>query len=367
MKRIKLLIFNTLRRFFRKPLKLDKTLSIQLIGNQEIDVYTERTKWYFPGIEFTLHTNRINNADIFLVADVSAINYFSLLLNAHKTFIVDPNFYSNTEVSNWVSAYYNILTKKEKNKYTKLSQYNFNTFLSSYNSNEYAYLFGSGPSIERYDQHIYKENSIRIICNSLIKNKKFIDFINPTAIVAADPLFHFGHSKYAKKFRNDLIDTIKKYNCTLFVPQFNLPMFIKHYPQLKQNIIGLNFQTSINIPNRKNVSVKGTENIFTLMMLPIACSIANHINVIGMDGKDPSKKNNYFWEHHAGFQYVDLIEETQKLHNSFFRDRNYINYFGNHCNEVNLLIKHIEFQKKTVNTLEKSNIPALQDRININL
>ncbi|MDA9263406.1 hypothetical protein N9P71_00975 [Saprospiraceae bacterium] len=366
MKTINLLLFNIVRRIFRKPLERDRTLSIRLIGSQEIEVYTERIKWYLPGIEFTLHSNKIKNADIVFVADINAINYSNFLLNAHKTYIVDPNFYSNTEVSNWVSAYFNILAKEEKDKYAKLSQDNFKKFLSVYNSYENAYLFGSGPSIEKYNQHIYKENSIRIICNSLIKNKKFIDFINPTAIVAADPLFHFGHSKYAKKFRNDLIDTIKKYNCTLFVPQFNLPMFLKHYPQLKQNIIGLNFQTSINIPNRKNVSVKGTENIFTLMMLPIACSIAKHIFVIGMDGKDPSKKNDYFWEHHGEFQYVDLMEETQKLHNSFFRDRDYIHYFENHCNEVNLLIEYIESQNKTVITLEKSNIPAFQSRISIN-
>ena len=362
MKRLKILLFNFVRRILRKPFNINKPLSIQLIGSEEIKVYTERIKWYFPGIEFTLNSKRNKKFDLILIADVNATNYFRLLINASKTFIVDPNYYSNTEVSNWVSAYYNILTKEEKTKYTKISQLNFDDFQSNYNSYTDSYLFGSGPSIEKYSQHTYKVNSLKVICNSLVKNKAFNNFIKPNVIVAADPLFHFGHSKYAQKFRSDLLDIINEYNCTLFIPQFNMPLILKHYPQLENNIVGLNFQNRTIIPNSKNISVKSTENIFTLMMLPIASSVAKNIFVIGMDGKDPSK-NDYFWEHHDGFQYLELMKETQQLHSSFFRDRNYINYFENHCNEVVHLIKHIEFQNKTVTTLEYSNIPALQKRI----
>ena len=163
MKKIKILVFNIVRRIFRQPINLNNNLNIKIIGNHEAKKYSEKIKWYFPGLNFTLHSNKYNKSDIILVADVNAISFFRLITNAYKTFIVDPDFYSNIEVSNWASAYYNILHRKEKNKYSKISQRNFVKFLSKYNSNTNSYLFGSGPSIEKYDQHIYHENSIKII------------------------------------------------------------------------------------------------------------------------------------------------------------------------------------------------------------
>ena len=296
-----------------------------------------------------------------LIHDVNSLNKFSILKFGYKIKIIDKNFYSDVEAETLRNLFYSTLTSLEKNTYIKLSKRNFINMSKLHKNKKYSYIFTSGPTFEKYKDIKYKNNSLKIICNSIIKNTDFLDHINgPDIITFADPVFHFGPSEYAKQFRKDLIKVVKKYNSFIVIPQSNVPLFIEHFPEIKNNIIGLSINDKLNFPTSKNLFVKSTANILTLFMVPIASTLTKIISIIGADGREPGE--NYFWKHNDKAQYTDKMESVFLEHPSFFRDRNYEDYYKTHCDLLEDLIIFGEFKNNVYYSSTNSYIPALKER-----
>ena len=224
-----------------------------------------------------------------------------------------------------------------------------------------SYCFLTGPSFENYENFSFEKNSIKIICNSIVKNNDFLNYINgPDIIMFADCVFHFGPSKYASLFREKVIETVKKYESFVIVPKETVPLLITRYPILKDFIIGLGKNPKYNFPEPNDLSVFGTKSIATYFMLPVASTLSEEIYFLGADGRQANEK--YFWKHNSKVQFTDLMETVFETHPSFFRDRHYGKDYKEYCYHFEKLIQFGEKKGKKYYSLTRSYIPALQKR-----
>lgn len=258
-------------------------------------------------------------------------------------------------------GFYNMLDKNEKAWYRSLSAANFRRFSLENADKKAAYIFVTGPSYNNYRKFSYEENSLKIVCNTIVKDEEFLDFIGgPDIIAFADPAFHFSTNLYAREFRELVMKNVKKYNSFILVPQATVPLMVLNYPEIKNNIIGLSRSGRMTIPSDEDLSSKPTGSIITFMMIPFASHFAREVYIIGADGRQ--KKENYFWKHNEKVQLTALMEAVYTTHPSFFRDRNYSNHYQEHCDYFEDLLKYGENKNVKYFSLTDSFIPALKKR-----
>lgn len=281
----------------------------------------------------------------------------------HKTEIIDELFYSYFESLFFQRAHSWVIGENHRSSVRKISNENFARLFTKLAHKTTAYCFLTGPSISQYRNFNIQPDAVKIICNSLIRNKAFLSFIDgPDIITFADPVFHFGASEYAVKFREHLMEVVATYKPFVVVPEFTVPLLLAWFPELKPNLIGLQTTESqdFTFPAPGNPQVRATDNILTMFMLPIAAALADQIFIAGADGRE--KQESYFWKFSPDAQFIKEMESAFAFHPSFFRDRNYGVYYETHCHLLENLIKHIEDNGKSVLSETPSLIPALSKR-----
>jgi predicted lipase len=224
-------------------------------------------------------------------------------------------------------------------------------------------VFGTGPSLDDVFDIEIPSGSLSIICNSIVKDKELLDHLQPDVLVFADPVFHFGPSRYADKFRKDVVHTLQEYDCTAVIPKKYHSLFTGNYPELSEQIIGLESISTDEfvLPTHERLEVRGTSNIMTLFMLPIAVSLTEEVRIIGADGR--KEDESYFWEHSDTGQYDDeLMDTVAETHPAFFRDRIYEDYYEKHVETLTDLIEYSESQGVKINSVTNSYIPCLSER-----
>ena len=299
--------------------------------------------------------------DYILLHDASAIQKLSVLREAYKLSIIDKSYFSYVEADTMRSLYFYTLSMQEKNDFLRISKENFLEMQEKNKDKNKAYCFTSGPTFDKYDEFYFEENSFKVICNSIVKNEAFLSYIGGADLLAfADPVFHFGPSSYAEQFRQDVLSAVEKYDIYLLLPERNMPLMIAHYPQLQKRLIGIPAKYEFNFPSKEEFSIKGSDNILTYYMLPVASSISNEIGIIGADGRKENEK--YFWKHSSSAQYDDKMEGVFNTHPSFFRDRDYEDYYNSHCDFLEKLLEYGESKGKQYFASTPSYIPALKKR-----
>lgn len=345
-----------------------KNLSIDIyIRNNLHDINTEYEFKYQRNYlkNNSSHTNIISSYkssdyDLILLHNAKDIKKF--LLHIHKTAMIDENFYSVDESAVYQNYYYYTFSKQEQEQFYAVSYNNYEKLYNKHKYKEKSYCFVTGPSFDRYKEFEYEKNSLKIICNSTVKNDEFLEYINgPDILVFADPVFHFSSCKYSSLFRDKAVEVIQKYKCFVAVPYRTVPLLLNHYPQIKNYIIGIEDSKEFNFPTVDKIQVKGSGNILTLYMLPIASSITKEIYILGADGRDPNEK--YFWKHSSSAQYDDLMNSVFETHPSFFRDRDYKDYYSDHVSFLENLITYGESNNKKYHSLTSSHIKCLNDRL----
>ncbi len=351
----------------KDDLKIYITVTKDLLNYdlKKVDKVKFQRNYLKKNIEHIILTKDFNsNADLIFYIDAKAIlksNPFKL----YKTDILDKNYFSTSEGWLLQSGYSRTLSVGEKQEINRLSICNFSKMLEANKHKKKAYCFVTGPSFDNYKKFNYEEDSFKVICNSTVKNYDFIEYIGgPDLLVFADPVFHFSPCEYSAVFRDEVLKIYNKYKPFIVVPEYTVALLLAHYPELEDRIIGMKHKKGeFNFPTLEKFWVKGTANILTLYILPIASTIANEINIIGADGRNPNEK--YFWQHSQSAQFNDLMQTVFEIHPSFFRDRDYKDYYEEHCKFLNDLIEFGESQGKKYFSLTNSYIPALKKRIYI--
>ncbi len=294
---------------------------------------------------------------------------FRLILTRHlaKVMIVDKKFYSSYESTVWYRLKFDLLSKKEIIKLKFLSKQNYIKLLEKNKNKNQSFIFVTGPSFNSYKEFNYGQNPFKVICNTIVKNHEFLEYIGgPDLITFADPAFHFSSCEYAAKFRDEVVQVVEKYDSFILIPLFTVPLILQHYPNLKERIIGIevNNKHGINFPYIDKFWVSSSPSILSYMMLPVASVLTDEINIIGADGRE--KHDNYFWKHNKSVQYDNLMESVFQTHPSFFRDRFYDKHYDKHVKYLSNLLIHGEKLGKKYYTLTPSHVPALQERYKVN-
>lgn len=193
-------------------------------------------------------------------------------------------------------------------------------------------VLGTGPSVDRvFDYDV--SDCIGIVCNSIVKDNEMLAHVKPSFVTAGDAVSHFGVSRYAEQFREDLARTLVAHDLVLLTTAKYGNLLRVHYPELQDRIL-LCPQES-NEPNYDLVSrwdLPRLDSTLNVHMLPLAATLSNEIYMLGLDGRRPDGVNNEdFWNHSTRAQYHDLVDtghlahpmfdvRRQKVTESFFRD-----------------------------------------------
>ena len=202
-----------------------------------------------------------------------------------------------------------------------------------------------------------------MVCNSAVRDPAWIEDVKPKVIAFADPVFHYGPSRYAATFRSDLQKAVAVSDALVVTTSRYLPLLARHLPDLLEHAIVLDTHAGSRpaVPTPDAPSVATTENVLTLLMLPLAGAMDVDVAVAGCDGR--AHGETYFWRHSRTGQYSDdLMETVAQAHPAFFADRHYGDYYATHCKVLDGQISALERSGHTVRSATPSMIPALAAR-----
>lgn len=247
-----------------------------------------------------------------------------------------------------------------RNRLEQESRRNYELIYRRYQGCRRAFVLGSGPSIQEIFKLDLTPDDLVIACNSLVKNHKLLAYTRPAILTFADPVFHFGRSAYAHRFREYLTTADENMNFICIVPPEHGLLLALHHPNLIPRLLVMPFGREFNLPTPSQRSVLRTANIMTLYMLPVASAMAQEVYIVGADGRVES--DNYFWKHDQESQFGDLMKTAFDAHPSFFRDRDYTAYFRKHCNTMEAMLTEGERRGIRYYSVSRSTIPALRRR-----
>jgi hypothetical protein len=341
------------------------------------------------------HKADLSQADTIMLWNKAYMFCPSVLRHLARLNVVDPLFYSIVESFLSARLYFQTIESQQKEKFSQLSKSNYQTMLDQVAVHEKGYAFGTGPSLERAAEFDYS-GGFRVVCNTIVKNKALLEHIKPQLLVFQDLAFFFGPSRYSAEFRQMMIETVRKFQCYIMVPYHSVPLLLAHYPELESKIIGVQipgivdmsvreiiwmliriskriFNSSLplptkipghgeefNFPTPDKLYVRASTNVMTTSMLPVVSSICEEIYIIGADGRKPDE--SYVWTYNPSSQLGDIMQTIFDTHPSIFRDSVYTDYYKEHCDFFENLLRYGESMEKKYYSLTPSYIPALAKR-----
>ncbi len=224
-----------------------------------------------------------------------------------------------------------------------------------------AYVFGTGPMVAKYKEFDYSDG-LSIICNSIIFDEELLEYVKPRILTFGDAIFHFGISQYAAAFRKRLTEVLQNHNLYIVIPFNFYRLFTWHFPRYKDITIAVPFayDKTINLNLLDKFYLYPAGNILQMLMLPIACTFAEEINILGCDGRK-KMDDSYFWSHNPNTQINDKMENIKESHPGFF-NIDYNEYYDSHLDNLNHYLAALVKSRKTYQTLTPSYISLLRER-----
>ena len=164
------------------------------------------------------------------------------------------------EGSFWIEAYLYFQEEADLSLLRKRSRLNFEVLEKSIQSPvECATIYATRPSVSKYKEFLDKP-SLGIICNSIIMDDELLDHIQPRILCFADPIFHFGPSRYAEIFRNKVIEVVDRFSLTVIVPEKYALLLSDLCPQLTDHIVSLEYDGKLDfvVDYSDSLKVKST-------------------------------------------------------------------------------------------------------------
>lgn len=243
---------------------------------------------------------------------------------------------------------------------SKHEQRSRKAFLASTTPSGIAYLVGTGPSVAAYRQFDFSDG-VSIVCNTAILDEGLMERVRPAFLTFADPIFHLGCSRYAAAFRSAVKEAASRWNFRILVPLHQLPLLQSLIPELGDRCLGVPFHDEgVNLDLRRRFSVRSVDNILTLLMIPLASTLASEVRLLGFDGRAPQGET-YFWRHNESTQLTQLLENVREAHPAFF-NLSFEEYHEAHARNVRQWLDLGESQGITYRTLTPSFVAALRRR-----
>jgi hypothetical protein len=339
----------------------------------------------------------LKSADVILLWDSKRKYSIPILKNIYKVKIVDPAYYFSVEAETYQRLFYTILNATQKEDFTKKSIDNFSRLLSEVSQFKKGYVFGSGPSLEKYGFNFDYSDGFRIVCNSIVKNEDLFEYIKPHVLAFGDAQHHASPCIYASTFRQNVLTAQDKFNFYIFTKDYFYPLLVIHYPEIRHRIIGIEapgvwdlsiseilrmvllkphkipwfdkipgHDEEFNFPTPQKFFLRSAGSILPSYMIPLASTVCTNVFILGADGRDPNGRkpdDTYIWSYSSSCQYDDVIMQTAfETHPSYFRDRPFTEVMDRYAEIYELLLKFGENSGKKYFALTPSFIPALSAR-----
>jgi len=283
-----------------------------------------------------------------------------LLRRLDRVRTVDPAFYSGTSLSSWELAMTRSVDADRYGGLHERSLRNFRVLQERTAGGQAVYVLGTGPSVEEMYAHDVSDSTV-IVCNSIVRNTRLLDHLQPAAVCFADEVFHFGPSRYAAAFRSDLLRTVRDHDCFAVTRPEGAALLLRHHPELAERVIAIPpTAPDWTAPTEDDFRVRATGNILTFYMLPLAAALGRTIRIGGSDGRKPDER--YFWKHNPTVQYEGLMRTAFQAHPAFFRDRVYTDYYAEHVRLLGSQLAWLEGRGHTVESVTHTYVPVLLQR-----
>jgi hypothetical protein len=281
----------------------------------------------------------------------------------YKIRVVDPQYYLFSESHSYPAIlWYDLMTGEQRSVWIKESNQVYQKMFAEHMDSDVSFVFGTGPSSQEISKMAFN-GGVKIICNSMVRNRELLDRIKPSILVFIDSVFHFGASDYAARFLQDACAVILSHQVYAVTNQVGYALIRAHHPELKDFLIALpakRFGKPVILTIDRN-RTRDYTNVLTRCMLPIATGLSNKIVLLGFDGR--KQEEGYFWKHNPNTQYTDSMESTKLAHPAFFRDIHYDRYYEKHCQVLENFVRLIEENGKSITTWTESYIPPLAERL----
>ncbi len=263
------------------------------------------------------------------------------------------------EFGNWIEL--NFFLRSDRDAEVEQCRARFARCIADCGRTEKAYCLATGPSLAAFKETNY-EGAISIVCNSAILDEELMEWVRPKFLVFADPIFHYGPSKYAAAFRAKLRESCSRHDYFIIVPMKYYGLLTDAMPELRARTIGIpsDKPNGFNLDLLAEFRVFTTANILTYLMLPLASTVARKVYVLGCDGR-PLNQDDYFWQHNKRTQINDQMENIQIVHPGFFAI-DYNDYYLDHCRLLEELVTEGERTGREYGTVTPSYIPTLERR-----
>ncbi len=233
-----------------------------------------------------------------------------------------------------------------------------------------AYIFGTGPSLTEAINRDWADG-FRIVCNTIVRDRDLWQHINPHFIVAADAIYHFGHNKFARAFRQDLALRLAESDVLFVFPATFYELAHRELAEFADQLIPMPIgsRRKLNVDLYRDLALPHLENVLALMLLPLGCTLARELCLWGFDGRAPDDK--LFWANSPKHTYAEFMPELEKAHPAFFRHHvpkddpeNYVRRV--HGDVLEALLQAAESDGWHFRMMHKSWTPALQKRFTPN-
>lgn len=321
--------------FFSTRKKIDSIILVVNTKNPNInDIQVHLSRFYddlsffFPDAERYLKIARYENLNAWLfiynfftgkIVFLVGYNYSPLQRVLFNHFNVDP-YVCHIAAWGWHRAlnYYSYSSIKNELK-NKVLLNRFSEIKNALKSHNKAYLFGTGPSLIGATDFDFSDG-IRIVCNTIVKSDRLWEHIKPNIVVAGDAIHHYSNTEYAKNFRKDLLNRLAMDDKLVFIYPCDFHAYIrKEFSQANScQLLPILNSSSVNPLKHVNTffSKPATENVLTMLQLPISISLSRVVYFIGYDGK--RKGDSGFWKSSDEYNYIDDMNELKFQYPAFF-------------------------------------------------
>lgn len=187
--------------------------------------------------------------------------------------------------------------------------------------------------------------------------------MKPELLFCGDPVQHCGVSLYAGQFRKDLKHALEDPSRVLFTQLGYVPYFRLVTPASCHNrIIGIgnDRRAEFNLDLRTDYLTAAMANIFTMLVLPVACTISKDIDIYGCDGMSFAEATKP-WSHAGEDDYMSKMSVTHRVHSGFW-NRNYEEEYWSYCRDMSDLLTQAEGKGTSITVRTPSYVPALAER-----
>ena len=226
-------------------------------------------------------------------------------------------------------------------------------------------LAGTGPSLAM--AALWKcKNAIGIGCNTIVASPEAMDAISIRFLTAGDCVSHFGVSKYAEKFRDQMRTAMLEREIYLLTTAQFGQLLIDHSPELANLTILVPQDVDMLAPNHdliEDFRLPALDSTLNIHMLPLAATLGSDIHMIGFDGRAPDLgREEDFWEHNLETQYSQALVETgHQCHPTFDMHRKAVT-LNRYIRSTQHSMAHMEAHSISVRCLAHSYTPSIQLR-----